>query len=119
MFHTRGSWTPLSDKRDRDGKRWHFSYWYTFNSNSDVRAQRLFFWGDQHDECGVVIMQGNKSQPYTAIKNLVMKLVSEPSLRNRYRRALRFPLERHYAEFGSFPEEQRLGPVQSSSQVDS
>jgi hypothetical protein len=106
MFHSRGSWSPLKDKRDRDRKRWHFSYWYTFDSNSDIRAQRLFFWDDKHENCGVVLFRGEKSQPYSHIENLVTKLVAQPSLRQEYLRELRFPLERHYAEYGSFPEEQ-------------
>lgn len=105
MFHSRGSWHPLADKRDRDGKRWHFSYWYTFAFMSDVRAQRLFFWDDRHEECGVVILQREKSQPYSTAENLVTKVVAQPVLRKHYRRELRFPLERHYAEYGCFPEE--------------
>jgi len=106
MFHSKGSWRPLAAKRDQKGRRWNFSYWYTFEFSSDVRAQRLFFWDDSHKESGVVLLLGEgATKPYSYIRNLVDKLVSDPNLRNRYLRDLRFPLERYYAEFGSFPEE--------------
>ena len=105
MQHSNGYWSPLKEKRDKDGKRWSFSYWVTVPSRSSVRAQRLFFWDDKHDEVGVVLLVGQAMQPYPYIHNLVEKLVSDPALRGKYSRELRFPLERHYAEFGAFPEE--------------
>ena len=105
MFHSKGVWTPLSEKRDRTGKRWNFSYWYTFRSSSETDSQRLFFWTDDHKECGVILFLEGHTRPYAQIKGLVDKLVSEPELRRQYQRELRFPLERYYAEFGSFPEE--------------
>jgi hypothetical protein len=105
MQHSNGYWSPLKAKRDKDGKRWSFSYWVTIPSISSIRAQRLFFWDDKHHESGVVLLVGQATQPYPYIRNLIEKLVSDSVLRDQYRRELRFPLERHYAEFGAFPEE--------------
>jgi hypothetical protein len=105
LFHSKGSWSPLKAKRDNSGKRWNFSYWYTFRFSSDIDAQRLFFWDDDHKECGVVFFSEGSIRPYPQIEHLVEKLVSVPNLRTQYRRELRFPLERYYPEYGSFPEE--------------
>ena len=105
MLHSKGSWTHLSERRDKTGKRWNFSYWHTFRFQSDIDAQRLFFWDDQHKECGVLIFLEESSRPYGQIENLADKLVADPALRAKYLRELRFPLERYYAEFGGFPEE--------------
>jgi hypothetical protein len=105
LFHSKGSWSPLKAKRDKSGRRWNFSYWYTFKFWSDIDAQRLFFWDDDHKECGVALFSGGWTRPYPQIEHLVEKLVSDPELRKQYRRELRFPLERYYAEYGSFPEE--------------
>lgn len=105
MLPRTGRWTPLQARRDKSGKRWNFSYWYTGSSLGHSKAQRLFFWDDRHKDAGFVLLAGERSQPYSSIRNLVDKLVAHPEVRERYRRELRFPLERHYAEFGSFPEE--------------
>jgi hypothetical protein len=105
LFHSKGSWSPLKAKRDKSGKRWNFSYWYTFKFSSDIDAQRLFFWDDDLKECEVAFFSGGSVRPYPQIEHLVEKLVSDPKLRAQYRRELRFPLERYYAEYGSFPEE--------------
>ncbi|WP_297462678.1 hypothetical protein [Ferrovum sp.] len=105
MLHSTGSWSALKEKRDKNGKRWNFSYWHTFSFVTDNRAQRLFFWDDDHKESGVVLLLGDQSQPYASIRNLVDRLVSSPELRKQHSRELRFPLERYYREFGSFPDE--------------
>jgi hypothetical protein len=105
MLHSRGNWQPLATKQDRRGKRWNFSYWNTFSFLSTVKAQRLFFWDDEFEECGVILFHGGSTRPYPQIQNLADKLVADQRLRAQHRRELRFPLERYYAEFGSFPEE--------------
>jgi hypothetical protein len=103
MLHSRIRWEPLAAKQDRRGKRWNFSYWHTVLS--PIKAQRLFFWDDEFKECGVILFHGGSTRPYSQIRNLVDKLVADQRLRTQHRRELRFPLERHYAEFGAFPEE--------------
>jgi len=65
----------------------------------------LFFWDDDHSEVGVLIYTGQSTRNYRAITKLVEKLVNEPELRHAHQRDLRFPLDRYYVEFGSFPEE--------------
>jgi len=39
------------------------------------------------------------------LKRLIEKLVADPTLRKKHRKQLQFPLERHYSEYGAFPEE--------------
>ena len=96
--------TLLAVRQDNKGRRWHFSYWMTGPSSSE-RAQRLFFWDDARLETGVNIFIGPLTRPFRQIEKLVEKLVREPELRRAYRRELRFPLDRYYGDFGSFPEE--------------
>jgi hypothetical protein len=107
----------LKPKQDKNGKRWNFAYW----TMSIFRAQRLFFWGDDHSDMGVLIYTGPSTRNYRAITKIVEKLVHEPELRHAYRRDLRFPLDRYYAVFGSFPEE-ALGaelPPEASNKIQS
>jgi hypothetical protein len=42
---------------------------------------------------------------YARIRSLIEKLVADQELRKRYERDIEFPLERHYPEYGAFPEE--------------
>jgi hypothetical protein len=39
---------------------------------------------------------------------VIEKLVADPDLRAKHQRELRFPLERHYEEYGAFPEESEI-----------
>ena len=68
-------------------------------------AGRLFFWNDNKSNCGVVLFLPGDNQHFSRIKQLIENLVVDRGLREKYRRELRFPLERNYAEFGAFPEE--------------
>lgn len=103
MSHSGIRWESLAVRQDRSGKRWNFSYWHTVLS--PLKAQRLFFWDDEFKQSGVVLFQGGATRPYGQIRNLVDELVADQELRTKHHRELRFPLKRHYAEFGAFPEE--------------
>src|SRR5215471_2638126 len=89
-------------RRDRTGKRWNFRVWHGF-SPQGRHVERVFFWDDNQEFCGVV--QVCPATHISKLRSLIQKLVADPGLRARHRRELRFPLERHYSEYGTFPEE--------------
>jgi hypothetical protein len=99
-------WADEKSRRDGSGKRWNFSYWYSGALEEKSRqAQRLAFWDDSKDDCGVILFPPGAAVPYSRIRDLIGKLVAHESVRKQYRRELNFPLEQHYPEFGAFPEE--------------
>jgi hypothetical protein len=93
-------------RKDKHGKTWNFSYWYSGAlALQDRKYQRLFFWDDDHRECGVIVFARGKTVPYTRVRNLISELVAKSAVRQKYQRDLAFPLERHYWDYSSFPEE--------------
>lgn len=68
-------------------------------------AQRLFFWNQDKNECGVVVLPPGKTINYSRVKSLMQKLVADAVLREKHRRELEFPLEQHYSEYDSLLEE--------------
>jgi len=94
-------------RTDRAGKRWNFRVWHDVwtQHNRILSAQRVFFWDDAKDVCGVVLLTPGSELHVSRLRALISKLVADPRLRDQHRRELRFPLERHYAEYGAFPEE--------------
>jgi hypothetical protein len=100
-------WEEEQPKRDGKGKRWHFQIWMDSwaENGKYVCGQRLFFWSDDKSDCGVIIVEPAKAAHVSRLRNRIKKLVSEPEFRRKYRRELRFPLERYYREWGAFPEE--------------
>jgi hypothetical protein len=102
-------WKDEPPQRDSTGKRWHFRIWYdVWTENKVLTAERVFFWDDTKSFCGVVVFPAGKAVHRSRLRALVRKLVSDPDLRNQYRRELHFPLERHYSDYGVFPEEPSL-----------
>jgi hypothetical protein len=101
-----GIWSNEKSRRDKSGQRWNFCYWYagTFADKSR-RAARLFYWDDNKEVCGVVLILPGAVKHYSRISELIDKLVAHQSVRKQYQRDLTFPLEKHYTEYGIFPEE--------------
>jgi len=103
------TWTEQKSRKDKNGRRWNFCFWWdTWTEAKVIQAQRLFFWDDEKADCGVVLFPPGSVIHYSRVKTLIAKLVASPTLRKQYRRELSFPLERHYLEFGAFPEERRM-----------
>jgi hypothetical protein len=99
-------WENEKSRKDKSGKRWHFHYWYSGPFVDKTRqAQRLFFWDDSKECCGVVLFSPDKTVPYSRIKSKIKNLVAHDSVRRKFQRDLIFPLEENYAEYGDFPEE--------------
>ena len=93
-------------RRDKSGKRWNFRVWHEIWTEDKVLdAQRVFFWDDGKDCCGVVLLLPGKTLHVRDLHSLIEKLVADPELREKHKRDLRFPIERHYSEYGAFPEE--------------
>jgi hypothetical protein len=86
-------------RQDKNGKRWNFHYWYSGAS------QRLFFWDDEQLECGVVLFLPGKTIRYARIQDLIVKLVSDRTLRQKYQRELVLPLDDRYLQYPLFDEE--------------
>lgn len=102
-------WSDERHFQDRSGERWNFRYWYSgWSRDHTKKAQRLFFWNDSKNICGVIVLLPGRTQPYSRLLSLMKELTAKAELRERYRRQLRFPLERYYSEFGSLEEETSL-----------
>lgn len=86
-------------RKDKSGSEWSFRVWHC------DRAQRIFFWDDAKGESGVVLLLKGKTLHVSKIYQLIDKLTADPGLRKRHARELNFPLNRHYLEYGAFPEE--------------
>jgi hypothetical protein len=99
-------WSEEKPRQGKNGERWNFTYWHLVGTGNQVKsAQRLFFWNQDKTECGVVILLPGKTMRYAQIRSLIEKLVADQGLRRKYQRDIKFPLERHYIEYGAFPEE--------------
>src|SRR5687768_8430307 len=94
-------------RRDKAGKRWNFRVWHDVVEidGKGVHVARVFFWDDEHQVTGVRIFGSKDDTHITALRSFIEKLVASPKLRSTYRRELRFPLDRHYPDYGVFPEE--------------
>jgi hypothetical protein len=93
-------WVDQKSRKDSNGKQWNFRVWYGLPSG---QSKRVFFWDESKEDCGVVFCAAWTH--FSRLKQLIEKLVADPSLREKHRKELRFPLERHYSEYGAFPEE--------------
>ena len=89
---------------DKSAKRWNFRVWHDIGEPGRY-AQRVFFWDDDRAFCGVVLLLNDGALNISRLHDLIEKLVADPEMREQHRRDLRFPLERHYSEYGVFPEE--------------
>jgi len=88
-------------RTDGSGRRWLFAYWYEGPRDNQVTyPQQLFFWNDERTESGVVLFSRDKTLRYSLIRNLMEKLIADPSLRGQHSGPLRFPVERHYKQDG-------------------
>jgi hypothetical protein len=99
-------WSPEKSRKDKSGRRWNFCYWCagTFADKSS-RGQRLFFWDDRKELCGVILFLPGKTVRYSRVNDLIGKLVAHESVGKQYQRKLLFPLEEHYSLYGALPEE--------------
>jgi hypothetical protein len=88
---------------DKSGDKWHFRVWHeTVNMR---HVARVFFWNDAQHSSGVVLLSGETRSDVRYLHTLIQKLAADARLRARYQREIRFPLERHYEQYGAFPEE--------------
>lgn len=90
-------------RRGRNGTIWHFLVWHDVVSLKHVA--RVFFWDDRRTTTGVVVLPPSARTDVSALRGLIQKLAADPQLRARHLRELRFPLQRHYSDYGAFPGE--------------
>ena len=96
-------------RTSKSGEKWHFRVWHdVFTLQRTLSVARIFFWNEKRDSAGVVLLGPDANQHVRDIHSLIEKLVADPQLRAKHERALRFPIERHYADYGAFPEEKEI-----------
>ena len=102
-------WHDQRPRKDTHGRRWNFRIWADTwtdaKTKNVVMAERLFFWNDTKSQCGLVLFPVGSAVHFSRLKQMEERLVSDSALRKHYQRELRFPLERHYSQYGVFPEE--------------
>ena len=96
----------VTPKRDQSGERWHLAYWCN-RPHVVPRAQRLFFWNDDLEQCGVIVLVEEDCKLYKFVKKQIEWLLDDTDFRLLHSRPLRFPIGRYYEKFGSFAEESR------------
>jgi len=93
-------------RTDKGGTKWNFRVWHTVLTLGRVESvARVFFWDEEQSVTGVVLLGPDVSTHVRDLHSLIDKLVADPKLRAKHQRRIRFPLDRHYAEYGAFPEE--------------
>ena len=92
-------------RRDKSGVRWHFRVWQDFDPSGRL-CTRVFFWDDSKECGGVRIYPAGDDGHVSSLGEFIDQLVAHPALRRKYRRPLRFPLERLYSKYGAFPEDE-------------
>ena len=98
-----------SPRELKDGRHLHFRVWHDIVESQHVT--RVFFWDDDRKETGVALLAPGNRTDVSALRALIQKIAADPELRSTYARELRFPLERHYSDYGAFPEEAAMtGP---------
>jgi hypothetical protein len=96
-------WLEVQPRRDKKGTRWNFRIWSWHAGNFDLDAYRIFFWNDKKTFCGVLLI--SPAGHFSRLRQLIAKLVGDAERRSKHKRDLKFPLERHYSEYGAFSEE--------------
>ena len=93
-------------REHKSGRLWNFRVWHeVWTEKKVLSAQRIFFWDDEKEFCGVVLLGPGSTLHVSRLHRLIDKLVADPNLPLKYRRELVFPLERKYSEYAAFPEE--------------
>ena len=78
----------------KNGRQWHFCVWMDF-VKGDL-TQRVFFWDEARRITGCAEFAGEEALHWHKLKRRIHRIANEPSFRARFRRELRFPVERHY-----------------------
>jgi len=96
-------------RKSKSGEKLYFRVWHdVFTLQRTLSVTRIFFWNEKRTQQGVVLLGPDANQHVRDIHALIEKLVADPQLRAKHERALRFPIERHYADYGAFPEEKEI-----------
>ena len=70
-------WVDQKSRKDRDGTLWHFCIWTALRTD----AERIFFWDDKKQNCGVVIFLTGHGKHFSRLKQLIEKLLADPAFR--------------------------------------
>jgi hypothetical protein len=100
-------------RTDKTGTKWHVRIWR--DSRKGKHVARVFFWNDERDSIGVVLLPPERRTDVSALRSVIEKLAADPKLRAKHRRKLQFPLERYYSQYGAFREESERQGRRSAS----
>ncbi len=93
-------------RTDKSGAKWNFRVWHDVVTLQRLQhVARVFFWDEKQDSAGVVLLGPEANSHVRVLHNVIEKLLADFKFRAKHLRRLQFPLDRHYAEYGVFPEE--------------
>jgi hypothetical protein len=79
----------------RDGRVWHFRVWHDFVDG--VHTERIYFWDESRELTGCAEFAADQILHISKMKQRMRKIVTDPAYRDKFRRELQFPVERHYS----------------------
>src|SRR5579871_4949808 len=82
-------WAIEKSRKDKRGKRWNFAYWYS-GPFANKAHQRLAFWDDRKEVCGVVLFLPGATVPYSRISDVISKIVAHEPFRKQHQREILF-----------------------------
>jgi hypothetical protein len=96
-------------RTDKSGAKWNFRVWHDVLTLQRLQhVARVFFWDPKQDSAGVVLLGPEANSHVRVLHNVIEKLLADSKFRAKHLRRLQFPLDRHYAEYGVFPEESEI-----------
>jgi hypothetical protein len=96
-------------RTDKSGTKWNFRVWHEVLALQRLQhVARVFFWDEEKDSTGVVLLGPEVNTHVRVLHGVIEKLLADSKFRVKQLRRLRFPLDRHYAEYGAFPEESEI-----------
>ena len=81
--------------KSADGRVWHFRVWHDIVGGT--HTERIYFWDDSKELTGCAEFGGDQSLHVSKLKQRMRKIATDPAYRDRFRRELQFPVERHYS----------------------
>ena len=81
--------------RARDGRVWNFRVWHDVFEGA--HTWRIYFWDEAREVTGCAEFVAEQSLHITKVKQKMRKIVTDPAYRDKFRRDLKFPVERHYS----------------------
>jgi hypothetical protein len=96
-------------RTDKSGTKWNFRVWHDVLTLQRLQhVAGVFFWDEKQDSAGVVLLGPEANTHVRVLHNVIEKLLADSKFRAKHLRRLQFPLDRHHADYGVFPEESQI-----------